>query len=80
MKSGLLIGFLALALSGLAQGTFLNLNFESGLAGQTGQLLFTGGGLFDDIQFSNQPIPEPSALGLVSIGSVLLGWHFWRKR
>jgi hypothetical protein len=35
----------------------------------------------DSIQFSNQPIPEvpePSAIGLLALGALLLGWR-WRK-
>ena len=47
------------------------------LAGQTGKLLFsTTDNLFaatlDNIQFSPQPIPEPSAVALLAIGSLLL--------
>ena len=49
-------------------------------AGQTGELRFVGTGLFDDIQFSNQPIPEPSTYCLFGLGAVLLGWRFLRKR
>ncbi len=48
-------------------------------AGQSGELRFLGTGLFDDIQFSNLPIPEPSAVGLFSLGALLLGWRCWRK-
>ena len=47
-------------------------------AGQTGELRFGGGGLFDDIQFSNQPIPEPGTFCLFGLGAVLLGWR-WRR-
>ena len=47
----------------------------SRFAGQTGQLLFAGGGLFDNIQFSYQAIPEPSVLGLSVIGGLLLAWR-----
>ena len=36
----------------------------SAFAGQTGELRFQGTGYFDYIQFSNQPIPAPSTLGL----------------
>lgn len=52
----------------------------SSFAGQTGELLFAGGGLFDDIQFSNQAIPEPSTYCLFGLGALLLGWRFLRKR
>ena len=49
-------------------------------AGQTGELRFAGAGLFDDIQFSNQAIPEPSLIGLSLIGGLLLGWRLRCKR
>ena len=49
-------------------------------AGQTGELRFVGGGLFDDIQFSPVPIPEPGVLGLFGLGAVLLGWRLLWKR
>ena len=50
----------------------------SRFAGQTGELLFAGGGLFDDIQFSNQPIPEPNMLGLFGLGALLFAWRVKR--
>ena len=54
------------------------------LAGQTGELRFTipplGRMLIDNIQFSDQPIPEPSAFGLFGLGALLLGWRFQRKQ
>ena len=50
----------------------------SRFAGQTGELLFAGGGLFDSIQFSNQPIPEPSMLGLFGLGALLFAWRVKR--
>jgi hypothetical protein len=46
----------------------------SAFAGQTGQLLFQGGGELDNIQFSSQSIPEPSGLALLSTGALLLGF------
>jgi hypothetical protein len=54
-------------------------------AGQTGELRFSTppntGGAIDNIQFSNQPIPEPSALGLLGLGALLLGGRFlWRNK
>jgi hypothetical protein len=56
----------------------------SSFAGQTAELLFTGpgnsGGYFDNIFFSNQPIPEPSAFCLFGLGALLLGWQFTRKQ
>jgi hypothetical protein len=54
------------------------------LAGQTGQLLFTAFNNtyaeIDNIQFLNQPIPEPSAFGLAALGVVLTAWRFVRRR
>lgn len=54
----------------------------SGLAGQTGELLFTslsnGGIIFDNIQFASTPIPEPSALALAALGTLLLGFRRWK--
>jgi hypothetical protein len=46
--------------------------------GQTGELRFFGEGHLDFIQFSNEPIPEPSVFGLFAFGALLLGW-LWRK-
>ena len=46
----------------------------SSYAGQTSELRFIGpgnsGGYFDNIFFSNQPIPEPSALCLIGLGAL----------
>jgi len=47
----------------------------SQFAGQTGELLFVGTGLFDAIQFSSQPIPEPSVLGLLGLGGLFVGCY-----
>ncbi len=48
----------------------------SSFAGQTGELLFIAlphhGSDLDNIQFSNQPIPEPSTFGLFTLGTLLL--------
>jgi len=52
----------------------------SSFAGQTGQLLFDGGGLFDAIQFSSQPIPEPSAVSLLALGALLSAGRLRRGR
>ena len=49
-------------------------------AGQAGELRFVGTGLFDDMQFSNQPIPEPGTFCLFGLGALLLGWRFLCKR
>ncbi|MCX6925460.1 MAG: hypothetical protein NT154_19965, partial [Verrucomicrobia bacterium] len=43
------------------------------LAGQTGELRFSGGGFLDNIQFSTQPIPEPGVFGLSALGALLVG-------
>ena len=41
-------------------------------AGQTGELrLGSDGGVVDNIQFSLEPIPEPSAFALFVLGSLL---------
>ena len=51
----------------------------SRFAGQTGELRFVGGGFFDAVQFFNQPIPEPSTMGLFGLGALALGWFRWRN-
>jgi hypothetical protein len=60
----------------------------SNWSGQAAELKFTAGSDYpsyglnilylDDIQFSNQPIPEPSALSLLVLGALCLGWR-WRR-
>ena len=52
----------------------------SGFAGQTGELRFRGSGTLDFIQFSNQPIPEPSMFGLIGIGVLMFSWRLKTKR
>ena len=45
-------------------------------AGTTAQLTFTSVNwitYFDDVQFSNLPVPEPSVFGLSALGALLLG-------
>ena len=55
----------------------------SALAGQTGELRFTGfnfgGDSLDNIMFSPQSVPEPSVFGLFALGSLLLGWRMRHK-
>jgi hypothetical protein len=55
----------------------------SPFAGQTGQLLFTaqpnGGGLLDNIQFSTSSIPEPTAVSLLVLGTILCLSHSRRN-
>ena len=51
----------------------------TGFAGQTGELRFTGNGPLDNIQFSNQPIPEPGVLTLLSVGAFLFISRFRRR-
>ena len=36
--------------------------------------------LLDNIQFSDQPIPEPDMVSLFGLGALLLGWRFLCKR
>jgi hypothetical protein len=54
----------------------------SAYAGRTGELLFSTPNfnisILDDIQFSSQPIPEPSGLALFGAGTLFLG--FFRRR
>ena len=53
----------------------------SSFAGQTGELRFQGSRTFDNISFSDQPIPEPSTFGLFGLGALVLGWRFaWRRK
>ena|SRR5437899_5217559 len=59
----------------------------SGFAGQTGELKFLVApqqfgvmGYLDNIQFSPEPLPEPSTLCLFGFGALLLGWRFRCKR
>lgn len=50
----------------------------SAFAGQVGQLRFSSGfSYFDNIQFSTQPIPEPSAQGLFALCGLFLGLRYW---
>jgi hypothetical protein len=49
----------------------------SAFAGQTGELRFQGFGSLDNFQFSSTGIPEPTTLGLASLG---LGALWWQKR
>jgi hypothetical protein len=48
-------------------------------AGQTGELRFQGAGYLDYIQFSNQPIPEPSALPLFGLGMLIFSSRLRRS-
>ncbi|HUA67457.1 MAG TPA: PEP-CTERM sorting domain-containing protein [Candidatus Saccharimonadales bacterium] len=50
----------------------------SAFAGQTATLTFSGFGLFDDIQFSSELIPEPSPSWLLFLGSGV--WFYVRHR
>lgn len=54
----------------------------SSYAGQTGQLLFTSPSpyatIFDNVQFSTSPVPEPSAFALCTLGGLSLAW--WRRK
>jgi len=57
----------------------------SAFAGQTGELRFTTlpntSALIDNIQFSDQSVPEPGVFGVSALGALLVGWRFlWRRR
>jgi hypothetical protein len=56
----------------------------SAFAGQTGQLLFTApvntGSVFDNIQFSTSPVPEPGELALAALGGLCFVWRRWKKQ
>ncbi len=52
----------------------------SAYAGQTGELLFhapwpSGGGMLDNVEFSDRVVPEPSGFALSVLGALLLGWR-----
>jgi len=52
-------------------------------AGTTADLTLSTGtyfAYFDDVQFSDQPIPEPGVLGLAALGASLVGWRVVRRR
>ena len=52
-------------------------------AGASAELTFSTGAYlayFDDVRFSNLPIPEPSAFGLSALGALLVGWRALRRR
>jgi len=90
---GVTIGGQSLALtpiSTLANSTLYGADIH-GWAGQTNELAFTvfaevphvsNRYLFlDSIQFSTQPIPEPSALGLIGLGALLFSHRTgWRRK
>lgn len=52
-------------------------------AGQTRELRFTAlannGGYFDNVQFSNQPVPEPSTISLLLVTLGLAGFRMWKS-
>jgi len=51
----------------------------SSFAGQTGWLEFEGGGLLDNISFSDVAIPEPGVFGLFAVGALLACWRTSRR-
>src|SRR5678816_2822027 len=48
-------------------------------ANQTGELLFSGYAVIDNITFSSQAIPEPSVLCLSALGAFLIGFRSCRR-
>jgi hypothetical protein len=57
----------------------------SAYAGLTGELRFTalptcGAFVLDRIQFSAQPVPEPSTCALLGLGASALAVHSWRRK
>jgi MYXO-CTERM domain-containing protein len=48
----------------------------SQFAGQITQLTISGGGYFDDVQFSPVAIPEPGLMALLALGAAIV----WRNR
>ena len=52
----------------------------SAFAGQTGELRLQGGGLLDNILFSNQSVPEPTVFALLALGAIMLGLSRRRER
>jgi hypothetical protein len=66
-------------LGGSASSYYIYGGDVSAYAGQTGLLEFRGIGYLDNIQFSNQSIPEPSALGLLGLGALLFGGYSGRR-
>jgi len=56
----------------------------SAFAGQTGELRFTvppqSLSVIDNIQFSDQRVPEPGAFAVSVLGASVLGWRVWRRR
>jgi len=49
-------------------------------ANQTGELLFSGYAVIDNITFSSQAVPEPSAAGIMMFGAAILGIRLFRGR
>jgi hypothetical protein len=63
--NGQLLSFNIISSSGNYENLVANI---LSYAGQTGQLLFTGQGLIDNIQFSSSPAPEPTSFALFAVG------------
>jgi hypothetical protein len=92
LLGGMQTSFAGQPLNFIQMGSTANYNIYAAditaFAGQTGQLLFTdpnwannvgGPSMLDNIQFSTSPIPEPSAVALTAIGSLLLAWRCRRR-
>ncbi|MEI7808252.1 MAG: hypothetical protein WCJ07_07180, partial [Verrucomicrobiota bacterium] len=62
-------------------GTSMELRFSIMLSGETWP--FGGGGgawQIDNIRYSTNPVPEPDVLTLLSVGAVMLGLQYCRKK
>jgi hypothetical protein len=87
LNTGLQITFAGQSLNFVQTGTTGNYNIYTAditaYANQTGLLLFSapvgsGNNFIDNIQFSSNPVPEPSVLALTALGASFLG--FRRRR
>jgi hypothetical protein len=69
-----------LGTGGLAINYSIYAGDVSSFAGQSGILQLRGVGYLDNIQFSDQPVPEPSTIGVFGVGALLLSWHLRKSQ